>query len=469
MFSQFLRDENGNFIIITALSLVPLIVMAGGSLDVLRMTTTSQKLQSALDSATLAAASLTNAQDIETTINEYVAANLPDKKPYTTLDLSIDTQDNALNSRTIEISASVLLDTPFLGLVGMDTQTVSAQSVANQSAENVEIAMVLDISSSMNGSKLPALRDAAKGFVDIMLEGNNKDYTSINYVPFGGTVNIGDFYSQYVVDPDSDPSVIIDPNMSEYDIGQDVSYGKFAFSADAEGCIEYHDDDFGTYTDGIVSIPAIPTDSRSQVPEFTRWNTNNPWCPKDSSKVLLNTNNQSALESAIDAIELSDGTGMDIGALWGAKVLSGSMRGNLGGDFSDRPADFDDEETLKVAVIMTDGEITAQFRPTYDPGANSHINSGFERQTIYSKGGKNTSSTTEHRAVAYFKRSCDFMKQNGVQIYTIGFQISSGSTADSLLNYCASSPSNYYFVEGLNIDDAFDAIAASVNALRITG
>ncbi len=457
-FSNLGADQSGNVAILTALAFVPLMLITIGSLDVVRMTTAQAKLQSTLDSATLAAASLSNTASIEDTVDEYVRANLPDTAPWTTLNLTIGNVTDSLNAKSVEINATVDIEMTILKLAGIDTTSVLASSVAQQAATNVEVAVVLDISSSMGGSKITNLRSAAKSFIDTMLNEDDREYTSLSIIPFGGTVNIGDFYDRYAVNS-STPGVIDSPSPADYYVNKNVPYGKFMFSTEREGCIEYTDDDF--------DMTAIPANSRPQIPDFTKWVATNPWCPSDDTAMLLNSNNTSDLKALIDDMDLSDGTGMDIGTLWGAKVLSSDMRGQLGGDFSDRPADFNDEDTLKVAVIMTDGAITAQFRPRDYTTTGKIKNS--TQQTIVSKGGKNTSSSTADNAVAYFKRICEYLNDNNVQVYTIGFQISSGSLPDELLQYCASSLSNYYFVEGLNIDDAFNAIAASVNSLRISG
>lgn len=457
-FSNLGADQSGNVAILTALAFVPLMLITIGSLDVVRMTTAQAKLQSTLDSATLAAASLSNTASIEDTVDEYVRANLPDTAPWTTLNLTMGSVTDSLNAKSVEITATVDIEMTILKLAGIDSTSVLASSVAQQAATNVEVAVVLDISSSMGGSKITNLRSAAKSFIDTMLNEDDREYTSLSIIPFGGTVNIGDLYDRYAVNS-STPGVIDSPSSADYYVNKNVPYGKFMFSTEREGCIEYTDDDF--------DMTAIPANSRPQIPDFTKWVATNPWCPSDDTAMLLNSNNTSDLKALIDDMDLSDGTGMDIGTLWGAKVLSSDMRGQLGGDFSDRPADFNDEDTLKVAVIMTDGAITAQFRPRDYTTTGKIKNS--TQQTIVSKGGKNTSSSTADNAVAYFKRVCEYLNDNNVQVYTIGFQISSGSLPDELLQYCASSLSNYYFVEGLNIEDAFNAIAASVNSLRISG
>lgn len=458
--AAFWHNASGNFGIMTALCVTPLIILACGSVDVVRMTSAKQRLQAMADSATLAAASLSNSSDMEVAIDEYMDANQPDEVPWDTLTYESSILTSSLNAKEVQVSASVTVKTPFLSLIGIDTSTVTADSTAVESASNIEISMVLDISSSMSGTKLTSLKSAASEFVEIMLDDEDEDYTSINLVPFGGTVNLGkSIYENYV---NASSSAITYPSKSQYNVGTSVPYNNYLFP-NAGYCIEYQDQDF--------DLDDIAANSRAQVPHFTRYSAKNDWCPPEESEVVLNTNDADSLTDHINAFELSDGTGMDIGVLWGAKALSPSLRGDLGGDFSDRPADFDDPETIKIAVIMSDGDITAQFRPKEpedDADAMDAQNSS-KRQTVVNKGNTSSSSSSSNNAIAYFKRICEDMDDNGIQIYTIGFKITSGSTADTLLEYCASSSGNYYFVEGLDLDDAFNSIAASINSLRISG
>ncbi len=180
---------------------------------------------------------------------------------------------------------------------------------------------------------------------------------------------------------------------------------------------------------------------------------------------------------------LSDGTGMDIGAMWGLKSLSPSFRGELGGDFSERPLDFGADESKKVMIVMTDGNITQQNRPEDPAVGNVHSNrptnnapntSAFSNQgdranmqTSRTRGSAGTTSTN-NSGVGRFKKACEAAKAEDITIFTIGFQISSGSLADRILEECATTPSTYYHVEGLDLTATFQTIAAQVNALRIT-
>ncbi len=61
---------------------------------------------------------------------------------------------------------------------------------------------------------------------------------------------------------------------------------------------------------------------------------------------------------------------------------------------------------------------------------------------------------------------CEKAKAEGVLVFTIGFEAPS-SSAD-LLEDCATSPAYAFDVEGLDIEFAFEAIASSINTLRLT-
>ena len=457
--ARFRHDETGNVALLTAFCALPLIVAACGSVDVLRMTATQERLQIMLDSATLASASLTQSGAITDVVDEYMTANQPDGAVWDTLSYTTTVVDDSLSSKEVTITASVKLKTPFLSLIGQSEQTVRAESTAVQAQTEIEISMVLDISSSMKGAKLTDLKSSSKEFIDLMLDGDLADQTSINLVLFGGTVNIGStLFDKYAVP--SSPSNT-DPPDSYYQANTNVPYLVSRFSA-GNTCIEYQDKDF--------SLTAIGGKSHPQVPDFTRYGAKNDWCPRTDTESMFNSNSAADLKSRIDGMSLSDGTGMDIGTMWGAKALSPNLRGELGGDFADRPADFDDSNTMKIAVIMTDGEITEQVRPkSPTSGVKPHLDRGSLRQTIVDKGSTSVDPATTYNAMAYYKRMCDLMRSNGVYVYTIGYKITSGSAPDTLLKYCAKSPSDYYHVEGFDLSSAFNGIAASINSLRISG
>lgn len=61
--------------------------------------------------------------------------------------------------------------------------------------------------------------------------------------------------------------------------------------------------------------------------------------------------------------------------------------------------------------------------------------------------------------------ACTAAKSQGISVYTIGFEVTTDSAL--VMEKCASSPSNYFGVEGDEISDAFGAIAGMVQRLRL--
>ena len=474
MLNKLFRNDRGNVVMIFALALVPILAVAGTAIDISRMQSAKIQMSSLLAQAVLASANLSYTDEPEALIEDWMKSQMS-QFGYDPADLEVTVVSNiALNSKDVTATARLTMDTAVMYMFGQDRVTIEVDSTAVQSITNIEIAMVLDISSSMRGNRLTSLKAASTDFIDIMLTPDTLNTTSINVVPFGGTVNIGDsLFNKFAV-PMSSPTTIVDPDDDDYDIGTNVETSPFRFT-NGETCIEAIQDDYDT--------EMLPLADRGQVPDFWRWWNNHPWCPEDASAVFLNSSNPTALKNHLNGMVLSDGTGMDIGTMWGLKVLSPSFRGELGGDYPGRPLEFDILESQKVMIVMTDGAITAQNRPEDPDIGNVHTNRPWNRaphtsaisnqgnrqnmQTTRSRGSATTSSSNDS-GVGRFKKACEEAKARGVQVFTIGFQIRSGSLPDRILEECATSASYYYHVEGLDLTATFQSIAAQVNALRIT-
>lgn len=63
------------------------------------------------------------------------------------------------------------------------------------------------------------------------------------------------------------------------------------------------------------------------------------------------------------------------------------------------------------------------------------------------------------------KHICGAAKDEGIIVYTIGFE--APSSGQRILKDCASSDGHYFDVDGLEIEDAFSSIAASIRKLRL--
>ena len=435
---------------LTALIVLPVMLMAGGAIDISRLLKQKTQMQMAVDSAVVAAAKLKFDGDRTLAAESYIASNLMEQNvlidDYTS---NIEVRDNR---RRVQVNATVdaQLETTILGIIGIDHFNISVSSEAQQSATFTEIAVVLDISSSMAGTKINRLKPAATDFINVFMEDDGHELTSISIIPFGGTVNIAPLFDEYVVDANFSNT---DPDAAEYQ-SQNLATDGFRFTG-GDTCIEYAATDF--------DINDLPNNARGQLPNFWRWGAQNPYCPEQSSAVLFNSSTPSELTDHIDGMTLSDGTGMEIGALWGLKALSPQMRGKLGGDHSNRPANFDNRFTTKTMVIMADGGITGQERPldpanpdAFDP-ANQMIS--VERGDFF-----NTNDSTLNR----FLSTCEEAKAQGIIVYSVGFEVPSSSIAQEALEQCATSPGQYYAASTVSIDDVFESIALQIGELQLT-
>ena len=454
---RFWGDKRGNISVYSGVMLTSLVAFAGSSaVDIVRHANIESQLQSAVETGVLAAASLDNARPTDEIIDDYIRANFENEEIRNGINITILKNDRALNAREIRASARYEMPTSFMSMFGFNVLAANAEAEAIQSRTNVEIALVLDVSSSMNGNRLNRLKSAATDFVDNVRANDNSNDVSINLVPYGGAVNIGsELFERYAVPKNANN---LDPSRAQYDIGNGVQDARFRFT-NGGNCLELEDNDFK----GDLISPK----SRGEIPLLFRYTNTNPWCPDEKAEVILNSNDFDAIKDRIEEFSLSDGTGTDHGIAWGLNSLSPDWRGKLGGDFPDRPADFDDPSTLKVAVIMTEGGITAQIRQE-DPSVANVRSDEDNRQNIYNRG-NSTHDIGRGTASSYFTEACETFRENNVVVFTIGFQLNEASDAATLLRNCASIPSNHHAVEDLEIGAAFQAIRSSLSTLRVSG
>lgn len=431
-FRQLLADQRGNVAVISALMLLPMLLLAGGATDIARYETFRAQLQDGVDRAVLASASLTQGMGVEATAAEYLKS-----VPFIAdVDLDYD-YDVALNGRRVTITARYDMATGFLPLIGINTMEVVAKASAEERRKNLEISLMLDMSGSMlegTPSRISRLRPAAKAFIDAMITADTAPYNSISIVPYAGTVN---------------------PGATAFGILGTKRQHSYS------SCIEF--DNNSDYGKGIV-----PFNLRAQVPHFTENHVGNPagkewaYCPYEATSITYLSNDATALKARIDSLKLHDGTGTAVATNWGMLLLDPSARSFIGKmatagavpwQFSSRPANFTDAETVKIIVLMTDGEITSQRRPLQYP---------YPRNPE----GKNTDMQSQAEAARSLRVVCDYAKRNNVIVFTIGFELTTSGKSD--MSYCASSPGHFYDVKGLDIATAFESIARSIQRIKLT-
>lgn len=435
-FRQLLADQRGNVAVITALMILPMLVLAGGATDIARYETFRAQLQDGVDRAVLASASLTQGMGVEATAAEYL------KSVSFIKDVDLDYNYSvALNGKRVTITARYDMATGFLPLIGIRSMQVVAKASAEEHRKNLEISMMLDMSGSMldgTPSRISLLRPAAKAFIDEMITADTAPYTSLSIVPYAGSVN---------------------PGATAFGILGTTRQHSYS------SCIE-----FASNTDYAKGM--VPFNLRAQVPHFTENHAGNPagkewgYCPYEATSITYLSNNATTLKARIDSIKLHDGTGTGVATNWGMLLLDPSARTFIGrmanagavpGQFASRPANFEDGETVKIIVLMTDGVISAQRRP------NQYA---FPRNPEGGPG-NHTMQSPEDAAIS-LRAVCDYAKSKKVIVYTIGFDLSETPSGRADMSYCASSPGHFYDVEGLDIATAFESIARSIQRIKLT-
>ena len=192
-----IQDVRGNVAILFGFAIIPLALGVGVAVDYGRALLVRERMQSALDAATLAVGSWPGLSDAEmkTKAQEYFNANYPTSNSLGAVSpLSLSTSGN-----TIVVSVSGSVPTTFMRLANIDDVAVAASTTVMRGMGTAEVVLALDNSGSMTGSKIDALKTAANDLVDTLFDvaqnSPEADPIKIAVVPFSAGVNVGSQYA----------------------------------------------------------------------------------------------------------------------------------------------------------------------------------------------------------------------------------------------------------------------------------
>ena len=273
---SFRADERGSMTIL-ALTLLSAAALLGGlAVDVMRFENRRTLMQTALDLCVLNAASLRQ------TLNETTLFNDCVRKAGMTGTVTKLTVTEGYSSKSVSASAEEVVNTMFLGMIGMDTLKVTAVSSAMERVGNVEVSLVLDVSGSMAGTRLTNMKAAAKDFVRTLLSDDSEGRVLITLVPYNGQVNLGDYLAQkYTVTntPFNSTNIPDVRNVRCVDLPSTAYAGTAISRTLSLPATTYVDTYSTTWTSGYAG----PTDSNYALPS-----TANMWCPATGSAVSGN-------------------------------------------------------------------------------------------------------------------------------------------------------------------------------------
>ncbi|WP_291838782.1 pilus assembly protein TadG-related protein [Brevundimonas sp.] len=194
-------ETRGNVAMIFGLSMPVLVLMTVGGVDIHRASTVRVNLQDALDAATLAAARSPYSDDVNIQ-RVGLAALKANLKAYPNITLREADTTFVLNKSEIVVASSkvdvkTLVANIFLPPYGKfmdDYIQVGAHSEVNRATKDIEVSLVLDITGSMEGTRLSDLQEAANDLVDLVVQTNQSiNKTRMALVPYSMGVNAGSY------------------------------------------------------------------------------------------------------------------------------------------------------------------------------------------------------------------------------------------------------------------------------------
>lgn len=447
---RFARAEDGVMLAFVMFIILTMMVVAGVGVDLMRTEMVRTKMQQTIDRAALAAAHRDNLLDPKSVVKDYFAK----------AKLSAYLKDDDIKvagtpgNRSVEVRANANVKTQFLGTLGFDTLPVPAAGRAEEQMGDAEVSLVLDISGSMGkNNKMTRLHTAAIEFIDTVITKETQDKVSLSIVPYTGDVNAGsEIFSRL--------------NIRQL---HDYSY-----------CVQFEDAHFDT-----TAIDPGVAYKHGQHFAHNDSNISYTSCPRRNKKeeILPFSQHRGNLVSQVSGLQGRERTAIHLGMKWGVGLLDPAFRpvvndmvakNEIDGAFKDRPTDFGGN-SVKTVVLMTDGEnvdISRLKDFAYDTpdmryhwaryaleGFGYRIDNSIESEFMYTH-------YTQSRGDTLLNNVCTAAKKNGIIVWTIGFEVSNHSA--EVMEKCASSPSHFYRVDGIQISEAFASIARQLQQLRLT-
>ena len=417
MFTQFCKasiqdfrgDDRGAVAIIFALTAIMLMVVTGLAIDVGRAVHAGTKISAAIDAAVIAGVkglrlrNMTNAQ-VEAVTKAIFEENLknvgltqPDIKKF---DVIIDRAKGS-----VELDVGAEIPTVLGQLAGINVMRVPRRSVAIFESKDVEVGLQLDVTGSMSGSKIADLKLATKDLVDILLPDDSTLLAGrkirIGLAPYAAGVNAGSYAS------------LMNGGVSA-----------------PNSCVYERQDE------GLQATDNLPMGSAVLKTKLALPSANN--C--SAAKVLPLTDDKTLLKNTVDTYTTGGTTAGHLGSAFAWYLISPNWSSIWPAD--SRPVAYNDGKTMKVAILMTDGEYNT-VNGKYS-GANKSKSSRFASDT------------------------CDAMKRKDVIVYTVGFKLRQYDAINTMSD-CASGTANFYRAEdGNELRAAFQAIAEDISKLRLS-
>jgi Flp pilus assembly protein TadG len=441
-------DERGNIAMIFALSIIPILSIAGVAIDTQMTLTQKNKVQAVIDSAVIfgSRAMQAGASRTEVTkdVTSYVTALL--KQQSNSLDCAPVALEYAEDAEDINASIFCSQPTTLSNVFGKTKMDFRVRSGSTYGIGKVEVAFVFDVSGSMgNSGKMADLKSAALDAVDTLLpttyDANTSDDVRLAMTSYDTMVNAGSYFK-----------AVTNKNVTRtYTVN---------YNTTTQVCVEYRKNGkCKTYDDVVTPKVATKTITNKCVKErvgaqaFTdvapgpgawieeaeaKFNTSTEkWSEETCNSIgpLPLTDNRADLKAYVNGLNDFSMTAGHMGIAWGWYLID--PKWDSVWPSASKPLPYDEPDAAKAMIMMTDGEF------------NSYFSSG------------------QGNSFDQAKKLCDAAKAEHIVIYTVAFQ--APTQGQEILNYCATSADHAFEPEnGQELKDAYSMIAKSISDLRIT-
>lgn len=444
---RFKRDEKGSFGTMAATSMLGIILAVGTAIDVGLLLEDQGKAQLVADSAVLAATRQLKANRFDPDKSKQVAQDILNVN-FDTRMTSIDTEiERNQNIYTLTSQITGETEHSFLGIFGRKNTEWTTSAETKIEFPNIEVVLVLDVSRSMQGTRLANMKSAARKFIEnIQPYSDESSYISVSLVPFAEYVNMGQPAENWLHPDDG-----------------------YEFTDDYEGCVQ------GRGAVGTPSrlrsntTPWVPGNFQAihSIQQNTVGRRNErpaDLCPPEESEALLFSTDQEEILNRIEGLELAFGTGTQRGMRWARFLLEPSTRPEFENTSSlPRPMNGDVESYV---ILLTDGQI---FLADGDQNGirDRRRSEGVSRRQI---------GFYKAHAVNLFNFQCNFIaNRNNRNLPTHLFSISysdvgrNDSELDNALSNCVAGDGRFYSADTDTITDVFADVSRTFRQVRITG
>jgi hypothetical protein len=283
-----------------------------------------------------------------------------------------------------------------------------------------------------SGTKLQDMKDAANDLVDIVVWQDQSNFSSrVAIVPFSGDVLPTSSLMSAATNPSYKSKITLTSGSGRHQESQTYK---------ATSCVgERPGQD---YSD------VAPGKNHYVLREYT---TNGKCSISSTGELQPMTNDKSVLHTKINGLVDGGNTAGHVGTAWAYYMLSPNWASVL--PSGSKPVAYGTENTQKIAVLMTDGEYNQEHDgngvATGSTAAGSSVNG--------------TDSPSQAKSL------CKDMKDNGIEVYTVGFDLGNNQTAIDTLSDCASDASHFYnSTTGDALKAAFRDIALKISTLYLS-